>query len=102
MDKLVSVNFQDDGPECISCGMSSQKDNGCCKDDHKQIKVDKDQAPSTYAYEASTAFAQEHVSEYNLSPQFIYSSPVIIYPAQHAPPRGGKIPVFIRNCAFLI
>lgn len=102
MDKLVSVNFQDDGSECISCGMSNQKDNGCCKDEHKQIKVDKEQTPSTYDYEASNAFAQEYVSGYSLVPQFIYSSRAISYPISHAPPGSGKVAVFIRNCTFLI
>ena len=113
MNKLVSWGF---GPKksnkktCSFCGMkmkvngdhSVEQTNGCCKDEQKFIKIEKDQKASVIGYNLLKHFndqiscSAEGTSVYNII------SPVLEYPTSHAPPLNEKVPVFIRNCVFRI
>ncbi len=89
---------------CGKCGMekSDEKDNGCCKDEHKLIKNDSDQKTA----EAGIQLIQLLVG--SLPVTFIEISsgdfPIVTEenPISHAPPRSGGVAVYIRNCVFLI
>jgi hypothetical protein len=44
MGKLVGWNLgTTEQHSCNNCGMEMNSENGCCKDEHKQVKIDKDQ-----------------------------------------------------------
>ena len=90
--------------KCSKCGMkkSANKDNGCCKDEHKFVKNDTDQKTT------ETAFQMAHAIAVALPVSFFeISAPGIITiteqnPTSHAPPESSGIAVYIRNCVFLI
>ena len=88
---------------CGKCGMKKQKQkrNGCCKDEHKWVKLQDDQ-------KASTAFIKFghfetvlslHGSAFDFTP--IISSNSFRLPQSHAPPRSCEA-LYKRNCVFLI
>jgi hypothetical protein len=114
MDKLVAWGFDKDktSPKaCPYCGMEKstadkhcvKEANGCCKDEQKQIQVDKDQKAPT----ATFSFVKPifHLSTDYLpidlsSPAF--TSLIVEYPTSHAPPRTEDVSLFLRNCVFRI
>lgn len=104
MDKLVDSGlWHNNDKQCGKCGMekSQENDNGCCKDEHKQVKLETD---------------HKGVSAYQLTEPGAAALPVPLFeitdinlptvteqiPRSHAPPRSGDIAVYIRNCVFRI
>lgn len=104
MNKFVGWNLtHGENEKCGKCGMKEDATKkGCCKDEHKQLKIDADQQKSTIA---SLAY-------FNCSP--IISYPIYSYDFQintlekvtdiyfHPPP---LFPIQKRNilyCTFLI
>jgi len=89
---------------CGNCGMekSEEKDNGCCKDEHKFVKNDNDQKT---AESFVTNFALQVIDipvECFTSSEILVSSVTEKHPVSHAPPRSSGVAVYIRNCTFLI
>lgn len=89
---------------CGNCGMekSEEKDNGCCKDEHKFVKNDNDQKT---AEALVITFASQVIDlpiEYFSVLDIPVSSVTEKYPVSHAPPRSNGVAVYIRNCSFLI
>ena len=89
---------------CGECGMekSEEKDNGCCKDEHKFVKNDNDQKT---AESFVTNFALQVIDipvECFTSSEILVSSVTEKHPVSHAPPRSSGVAVYIRNCTFLI
>ena len=89
---------------CGNCGMekSEEKDNGCCKDEHKFVKNDNDQK-TTESF--VTNFALQVIVipvECFTSSEILVSSVTEKHPVSHAPPRSSGVAVYIRNCTFLI
>lgn len=89
---------------CGNCGMekSEEKDNGCCKDEHKFVKNDNDQKT---AEEIVINFAT-HVIDLPIVNFSALDIPVPSvtekHPVSHAPPRSNGVAVYIRNCTFII
>ncbi len=55
MGELVESNLaHSDDPTCGGCGMEkdSSSNDGCCKDEHKQVKVDQDKKLAEIASKA--------------------------------------------------
>lgn len=89
---------------CGNCGMekSDEKDNGCCKDEHKFVKNDNDQK-TTESF--VTNFVLQVIDipvEWSNSSEILVSSVTEKHPVSHAPPRSSGVAVYIRNCTFLI
>ena len=89
---------------CGNCGMekSEEKDNGCCKDEHKFVKDDNDQK-TTESF--VTNFSLQVIDipvECFTSSEILVSSVTEKHPVSHAPPRSSGVAVYIRNCTFLI
>ena len=89
---------------CGNCGMvkSEEKDNGCCKDEHKFVKNDNDQKT---AEALVITFASQVIDlpiEYFSVLDIPVSSVTEKHPVSHAPPRSNGVAVYIRNCSFLI
>ena len=111
MGRLMSWGFTDhNNANCQFCKLPKEnKDKhckafnyGCCKDVHKQIKIGKDQKSAGFAFHfLKTSLATPLISHTDLPGTYI-SSTTIEYPAINAPPGINKVPVFIRNCVFLI
>ena len=87
---------------CSKCGMAKkEKPNGCCKDEHKWVKIQDDQKTNVLTFQ----FAQLQLAEpetfitYNFTPSV---SPVSeLLPNSNAPPRSC-VGIYKRNCVFLI
>ena len=111
MGKLFSWSLTDkDSKNCGQCGMPKSSmgghcmsfNDGCCKDKHAHIQLDKDQkaTENAYAFSALT-FAALPVATATLPGNYVVSY-IAGYPTTNAPPEQGKVPLFIRNCTFRI
>ena len=104
MDKLVNWGlWHNNDKKCGKCGMekSQEKENGCCKDEHKQVKLESD-------HKGAAAYLLSELISVAL-PAPVFELPAINLPTvteqnplSHAPPRSCNIAVYIRNCVFLI
>ena len=104
MGELVNWSLGHNNPKiCDNCGMekTDAKDNGCCKDEHKQLKIEKDQ-------KVAESFKMMQLLPSTLPVSFI-EVPALNFccvteksPTCHSPPRNSDIAVYIRNCAFRI
>jgi hypothetical protein len=111
MGKLASWGLiNHETSTCPQCGMVKKTSASqcvaakmdCCKDEHKQIKTDKDQklSPSEFfKYNSlSQAIALDEQAIHNIK-AFAIS---IQYPNTHAPPLIGKLPLFVLHRNFRI
>ncbi len=105
MGKIVDWDLgHNTSKTCGGCGMerSDEKGNGCCKDEHKFIKINTDQKI------AETGFQLIKLIAVTLPVSFVEILPVSFLsltkenPISHAPPRSSGVAVYIRNCVFLI
>ncbi len=105
MGKLVSWKFGHKlSDRCGKCGMKinhKSLNNGCCKDEFKQIKNDKDQKLSAMP---QLLIEPVYVLSSNINSELlsiIASTVSDTYPVSNAPPRSRDA-IYIRNCVFLI
>ena len=105
MGKLVNWSLSNtSSKKCSICGMhksNTASKDGCCKDEVKQIKNEKDQKLT------ETAFNLIHLTSIALPvsqielPALKISSLTENNPISHSPPRG-QVAIHIRNCVFRI
>ena len=112
MDKLVAWDLGDkeDNKICPYCGMAktstadehcASDSKGCCKDEQKQVRIEKDQKATENNFDFSKILFQP----ITISPVYInanYTATHLEYPVSNSPPRTGAIPLFVRNCVFRI
>lgn len=105
MGQLAEWGFTSDNSKtCGKCGMpeSDEKQDDCCKDEHKFFKNNTDQKYSEAGLQLMQLLAIA------LPPSFFefqanyFSLHTGENPMSHAPPRGASVAVYIRNCTFLI
>ncbi len=105
MNEFVGWNFMhsDKESECGKCGMKEKK-GGCCKDEHKQLKLSADQN-----HNPLIGFVFGHFfTPIILTHQAIYhftkpATVAVIFPKNNAPPnRWRDVPLYLSNCIFLI
>ena len=89
---------------CGNCGMekSEEKDNGCCKDEHKFVKNDNGQKTTESFVSKFSLQVIDLPVECFTSSEILVSSVTEKHPVSHAPPRSSGVAVYIRNCTFLI
>lgn len=103
MGKLMSWDLSPKSKsKCGSCGMEKTGHKGCCNDEQKTFKVNKDQKVSESAFQflsiSSVAIAVTHTEL-----PLIYSSTLVAdNPTAHAPPGISGVPIFILNRNFRI
>jgi hypothetical protein len=80
---------------------SEEKDNGCCKDEQKQVKLEND-------HKAAVGYQVMQLLSVTISASF-FELPLIDLPSvtkdnplSHVPPRSGTIAIYIRDCVFRI
>lgn len=104
MGKLVSWSFWEDKEDkCSVCGMAKAKTlaKGCCTEEHKQFKSDKDQKLTETTFYLNHASAATHsITHYEL-PAATITFLTETNPVSNAPPRS-QVAIHIRNCVFRI
>lgn len=105
MGKLVKWSLtQPKKDNCELCGMSKKgvKKNACCKNDYKQAKIDtsKKAAQTVYQFNPPVVLT---------SSIFGYSSALVVSTETlnkavygNAPPEKECVPIFIRNCTYIL
>ena len=99
----LSIGSKTEEKTCGRCGMEKKdKPNGCCKDEHKWLKMQDDQK----ANDKSFQFVRCHITEpapfitYDFTPQI--SNVNELLPNCHAPPLICGLAIYKRNCVFRI
>ncbi len=88
--------------ECGKCGMKEKK-GGCCKDEHKQIKISAEQNHNQLKSFAFEQFSTLIIPTYNYNFNFPKSIlGAVIYPKANASPPRQSVPLYLSNCVFLI
>jgi hypothetical protein len=113
MDKLVAWGIghsKTKANACTYCGMANpntdkhcgKQSKGCCHDEQKQVKIEKDQKSVDPSFNLAKPFSQiaDH-SVIDIS-AIIITSPILEHSTSHAPPRTGNVSLFLRNCVFRI
>jgi hypothetical protein len=103
MDKLVALGLnKSDEKECSNCGMEKAGKDGCCKDDHKQVKIETDQKATE-----SSIFSFNHYSDVTIIPfsEFQIASSIVSsfgLPYSNGPPKHQAINLYLVNRVFRI
>jgi hypothetical protein len=101
MDKFVGGSLWHDEKdnECRNCGMTEKK-GGCCKEEHKQIKVENDHQKSSAAKYVQLISAPALVTPFAT---YIFKATSLTYftALSNAPPHIPKR-LHLLNCVFLI
>jgi hypothetical protein len=105
MGEMIEKSFWNNAEQqCSKCHMDKDQaeDNGCCSDDYKQVKHEKEHLISESSFKALqlTTLALP-VSSLEI-PAISFSSITEENPMSNAPPRSSGIAIFIRNCVFRI
>ncbi len=105
MGKLVAVNlWHKNGKKCDKCGAGENSTcrKNCCKDEHKTVKLEKDQKITENAVHFPALAAVASPVPFIEVPQPHTVSLAEKFPISHAPPRSGKVTPQILYCTFLI
>jgi hypothetical protein len=104
MGKAVGFSFTPGkSGNCQRCGMKkSAKGMGCCKDEQKLIKSNKNQKitdlPSFNNQSKCFVSVSSHYTDFSV----IYRQPTTVNRQPHGPPGANPVPVYLVNCLFLI
>jgi hypothetical protein len=105
MGKMVewSVSGNEEG-NCPVCGSDKGKmvEKGCCKDEHKQLKVTNDHSITETAFQGLWLMAVALPVSFIDIPAITFSSITEENPTTNAPPHSTGIPIYKRNCVFRI
>ena len=103
MGELINWGLaQDEDPNCSNCGMEKGESEKCCKDEQKQLKIDKAQKSNVIHLQLkqfSASVILHKIFEHQIL--HVPSEPEE-FPLSNAPPRVEKNPTFLFNCTFLI
>ena len=103
MGQLIDWGLaQEKGKNCSNCGMEKAEAKKCCKDEHRQLKIDKAQKTSENNLQVKQLSASVTTQLVQLSSVLYVQALQEEHPLINAPPKTGKIPAFIRNCTFRI
>jgi len=104
MGKLVKWTLGHDyNTLCSNCGMEKKHGlaKGCCKDEYKRVKIDKDQNLTPKDIRLSQAITEIRltVSGHSILPLLVSAASVTKI---NGPPNGSHTPLTILNCVFRI
>ena len=102
MGKYVGASlWQSKNEKCGKCGMVEKNKKGCCKDEHKQIKLSTDHQKAFTAFNYNTLISPAIVSDF-IKVTFPQKQINALLPKVNAPPPKQAIPIYILNCIFRI
>jgi hypothetical protein len=106
MGKLVAMKLwhPSEAAKCSKCGMKKNTTcaKSCCKDEHKTIKLEKDQKPAqAFLNLTEPALATVPVN-YTDIVSISTNSIAQQFPVSNAPPRSPKVQTHILHCSFRI
>ncbi len=87
---------------CSTCGMTKKGHKGCCHNEQKIIKIEKDQKnveESSVILKAPLALIQ---TNYSVFPRVDLFNSIEENPVSNAPPHKYKVPVYLYNSVFRI
>ena len=103
MDKLIGWSLgSEERSACSKCGMHKDKSKGCCKDEHKQVKLQGEQKVTNFITTLLLSPVEVPIAQIEAYKLAAYSSVAITYPVSHAPPQRAFIPVYLSNRTFRI
>ena len=105
MGKLVDWGLgYDNSNTCSKCGMekSLEKDNGCCKEEHKFIKNVSDQKTTQSNFQVVQLIAVAPLLSFVEMSSTDFPSITEENLFSHASPRSSGVAAYVRNCVFLI
>lgn len=105
MGKLVDAKaFHKPAKTCGKCGMEKKpgKDNGCCKDEHKFVLLDKDQKATAQQLFTFKAFSAVAVIPHYFNTELLPAALAEYFPISHAPPLPGSTAIYLQHCVFRI
>ena len=95
-----SLWHSDKDNECGKCGMKDKKD-GCCKDEHKQIKLKNEHQKSSiaqYFQLLDVPALINPLAEYSVKATGVS----LTFPVSNAPSKIPKERLYVLHCVFLI
>jgi hypothetical protein len=103
MGKMIDWKLTGDATaeKCPKCGMNKASDKGCCKDEHKQLKIDDQKlidANGSLVHLTSVAVI---TSWFELSFAY-FPSKTEEHTRTNAPFQAQGVPLYIYNCVFRI
>lgn len=99
MGKIDSVELgYSNDDDCSKCGMSIQKNDGCCKDDVTVVKMKTDHRLAKVAF-ADLSLDVLQTNHYNQSVDFPSDIEEPLLPQANGPPLNGQ-ELYLRNCVF--
>ena len=105
MNEFVGWNLRHSSTEnkCGRCGMKEMK-GGCCKDEHKQIKLSLDQNNNQIkSLLAEQIFAPALIIDIYIGSFLLHASVINTITNNNAPPNTWQsLPLYLSNCVFLI
>jgi len=102
MGQLVEIGLVSAKAEkCSKCSMKTDAAKDCCKHETKQAKVDTAQKTSDQSFQFKSISTEVKFDYYTL-PKVYISSINEDFPLLNSPPNLQSLPVFLRNCSFLI
>lgn len=104
MDKLVEANLIFNHSDLEGCGMEGEDEekSNCCKDEVKTSKGDQEQLSAESSLKLMQSWAVSlPVVSYKAPVYFKDPAHATEFPVSNAPPDEG-IPVYLRNCVFII
>ena len=95
---------QGNSKTCQKCGMleSVKKDTGCCSDKYKVFKTDADQKKNEAPLLHIQLINGDLTDAFILLPAVQFPTTTEQSPVSNAQTHGNSIPLYIRNCVFLI
>ncbi len=105
MGKLVEQGlWHGKAKKCGKCGAkeNSSCKKKCCKDEHKLVKLDKDQKTTESAFQLLAFTSLVAPVSFIELPQVQITSITQEFPVNNAPPRSCKVPPYIFLCTFRI
>lgn len=106
MDKYVETTlWQQDMSHCGICGMSKNKSSQkkCCKEEHKQVKLEKDHKAAEQISKQFQTFATDtHFPAYAIQPTAALVNTTEKLPLSNAPPHQEHDAIYMLNCSYLI
>ncbi len=107
MGKLVNWSLwhdKDHNNQCGKCGMSKSNKaaDGCCKDEHKLVKLEKDQLARENVVPFTPVVAAVVPPVFAALQNVPLNAVTVAYPVSHAPPGYNGQYIYLLHCTFLI